>query len=178
MPNLRWSVRYQIFYEAYYQELLASSVIQRWQKIDLIISLLVAITASGSAISGLAWWSTPTGKPLWTLLAATASLGAIFHSTVRVANHLKQQGEARRDFSLLRGSLQNVLYKMTSDGDSDQLEIEFQSLRSKFVELTAKLEPDIAATSFLRNKAQNDLQGILGTLGVTSQTGYNDVEGA
>jgi hypothetical protein len=167
--NPRWAARYKAFYDAYYQELLAAAVIERWQKIDLVISLLVALTASGSAISGLAWWNTGWGKPAWAVIATTASLGAIFHSTARVANHLQQQGEARRDFSLLRGQLQNILYKMTSDGDSDELENEFQPLQVRLVELTAKLDPDIAATSFLRNKTQSELQRLLRDLGISAE---------
>jgi hypothetical protein len=165
----RCTHRYEAFYDAYYQELLAASVIERWQRIDLVISLLVAITASGSAISGLTLWSTAWGKPIWALLATTASLGAICHTTARVPNHLQQEGEARRDFSLLRGKLQIILYKMISDGDNDDVESEYQVLRGKLVELTAKLEPDIAATLRLRTKAQSDLQGLLKNLGVTQK---------
>jgi hypothetical protein len=117
-----------------------------------VISLLVAITVSGSAFSGLAWWNTPSGKPYWGVLATTASLAAIFHSVARVPTHLQQQAEARRDFSLLRGNLQNVLYKMTTHVDDAELESKFEALRTKLVELTAKLEPDLAATLSLRKK--------------------------
>jgi hypothetical protein len=162
----RWNARYDAFYEAYYEEILAGEVIDRWQKLDLAINLLVALTASGSTFSGLALWNTPGGKPIWGLLASVASLGSIFHSIARVATDLQQQGEARRDFSLIRGNLQNVLYKMRTAGDSDQLETQFEALRAKFVELSAKLEPDIAATLFLRKKAQSELNGLLQRLGI------------
>jgi hypothetical protein len=175
--NQRWPARYAAFYVAYYQELLTGSVIERWQKIDLGISLLVALTASGSAISGLAWWSTASGKPIWALLAATASLGAIFHSTARVPNHLKEQGEARRVFSFLRGKLQFILFKMTSDGDGDELESEYEELQGKLVELMSKLDPDLAATLRLRNKTQDELKRLLHQLGVTKQGIIGSAEG-
>jgi hypothetical protein len=58
---------------------------------------------------------------------------------------------------------------MTSDGDSNELESEFLALRGKLVDHTAKLEPDIAATLFLREKAQADLQVLLEKLGVTKR---------
>jgi hypothetical protein len=130
---------------------------------------LVALTTSGSTISGLVYWNTASGKAMWTALATTASLGAIFHSTARVGNLLQQQGERRREFSLLRGKLQFILFKMTADGDSEHLEREFEELNGKLVELTAKLEPDMAATLFLREKAQADVKAALRSLGVTNE---------
>lgn len=162
----RWPIRYKAFYDAYYQELLASSVIERWQKIDLIINLLVAVTASGSALTGLALWNTSWGKPLWASVAAIASLGAIFHTTAGVSKHLEQQSKARHDFSLLRAKLQTILYRMTSDGDSAELEINFEELNSSLGELTAELQPDLASTRYLREKAQTDLKSVLERLGV------------
>lgn len=165
-PSPRWPVRYKTFYDAYYQEILAAAVIERWQRIDLMTNLLVALTASGSAFSGLALWNTPAGKPLWGVFATTATLASIFHGVARVAVHLQQQGEARRDFSLLRGNLQNVLYKMTAEGDSAELENAFEALRSKFVDLTSKLEPDLASTPLLRRKVQADLDQLLQSLGI------------
>jgi hypothetical protein len=164
-----WPARYETFYDAYYQELLAIAVTERWQKIDLFINLLIAITASGSAFSGLAWWSTTWGRPIWGALATSAAIGAICHATARIPNHLKQEEEARREFSLLRGKLQTILHKMTSDGDNNELELEFQILRTKLVEFTAKLEPDLAATIALQKKAQQDLDDILKKLGVSDQ---------
>lgn len=174
--NQRWNARYVAFYDAYYQELLAALVIERWQRIDLFISLLVAITASGSAISGAAWWSLTPWKWAWTTLAAIASLGAIFHTTARVGLHLQRQAECRRDFSLLRSKLQLILFRMTSDGDSEALESEFVDLNGKLAESTAKLEPDIAATLSLREQAQDNLEVVLKKLGVT-QTGFTEIEG-
>jgi hypothetical protein len=168
------AARYKAFYDAYYQELLAAGVIKRWQKIDLSISLLVALTVSGSAFSGLAWWSTDWGKPIWGILATVASIAAIVHSVARVATHLQQQGEARRDFSLLRGNLQYVLYQMQNtedDAELKKLEIKFESLNTKLVELTAKLEPDIAATLSLREKTQKDLEILLRQLGIIPDGG-------
>ena len=136
-PLSNGSLDLDAFYDAYYQELLAGAVIARWQKIDLFINLLVALTTSGSTFSGLVWWNTPSGKPIWGILAAIASIAAIFHGVARVGTHLQQQGEARRDFSLLRGNLQYVLHKMTTTGDDAELESKFEGLRSKLVELTA-----------------------------------------
>jgi plasmid stabilization system protein ParE len=103
------------------------------------------------------------------VLATTASLGAIFHSTARVGSHLQQQGERRREFSHLRGKLQFILFKMTSDGDSEALQTEFEELLAKLVDLTSELEPDIAATLSLREAAQADLKAILTSLGVTTK---------
>lgn len=49
----QWRQRFVCFYDSYYYELLAAAVINRWQKIDLFVSLAVALTASGSAFAGL-----------------------------------------------------------------------------------------------------------------------------
>src|SRR5580698_3750073 len=145
-PPNRWNARYIAFYTAYYQELLAELVIARWEGIDLFISLLVAITASGSTISGLTLWNLQPWKWVWITLSVTASVAAIFKTVARVGEHLKRQAEYRRDFSLLRSKLQFILYKMTSDGDSQALESEFVALNGKLEELKSKLDPDIAAT--------------------------------
>jgi hypothetical protein len=172
----RWRERYVAFYTAYYQELLAELVFARWERIDLLIGLLVAATASGSTLAGLALWNTAPGKWLWTTLSVTAAVAAIFKAAARVGEHLKKQSENRRDFALLRYNLQFILYRMTSDDDSDALESDFLSLNGKLNELKSKSDPDIAATVSLRNRAQKSLDAELAKLGIT-QTGLQEHQG-
>ena len=167
--NQRWTDRYTAFYDAYYHETLAAFVVGRLQKIDLLINLLVAVTALASAISGAVWWNQAQWKWVWISLAATAALGAIFHAIARVGLHLQRQGEFRRDFSLIRSNLQIVLFKMTSDGDSEELESEFVEIRNKLAKYISKLGPNIAATPYLREKARRDLDNSLKKLGITQQ---------
>lgn len=56
---------WETFYKAMYYEILFDEISKRWQAFDFITRLLVALTASGSAIAGWALWNNDDFKYIW-----------------------------------------------------------------------------------------------------------------
>ena len=69
------------FYISYFQELASQLLSKKWEKIEIGISLIVAITASGSAISGLAFWNKPGFKAIWSVIAIFSMLASIVYKS-------------------------------------------------------------------------------------------------
>jgi hypothetical protein len=105
-----------------------------------------------------------------------AFLASIVHSVARVPDRLQKQAEARREFSLLRGKLQDLLYRMDNEGDTEELQKEYSALNARLVELTANLDLDLAATAIVQNRVQDDLDRVIEKLGIT-QGGISRYEG-
>ena len=49
-----WNTIFDVYYDSYYYELLSNRMVAKWLKWDEFSRVLMAVTASGSAISGLA----------------------------------------------------------------------------------------------------------------------------
>jgi hypothetical protein len=66
-----WIEAYRYFYLAYYNELLASDLGRRLDRWGNAMNLVIALTSSGSAISGWALWKTDRGLIVWSILAGS-----------------------------------------------------------------------------------------------------------
>ncbi len=64
-----WSSAWNAYYDAYYYEIMISSLGQRWELLDTISKVLIALTASGSAIAGWELWGKDGYKVIWLALA-------------------------------------------------------------------------------------------------------------
>ena len=97
-----WNAIFETYYDALYNEILADKLIARWQIVDEFTKVIVALTASGSAIAGWSLWAQPGYQGLWECLAARAAVLSIVHASLSVAERLKDAGEIRRAFAGLR----------------------------------------------------------------------------
>ncbi|WP_367302903.1 hypothetical protein [Vibrio cholerae] len=64
-----WSSAWNAYYDAYYYEIMISSLGQRWELLDTISKVLIALTASDSAIAGWELWGKDGYKVIWLALA-------------------------------------------------------------------------------------------------------------
>jgi hypothetical protein len=101
-----WRHAWDLFYDCSYQEDEAAEIIGRWQLVDELNRFLVAITASGSVVSGWALWSEPGFKKTWATLAGIAALSSIIHAALGVAGKLKDWQEVKQLCTELRLELQ------------------------------------------------------------------------
>ena len=76
-----WNSTYETYYDTFYEEIAADYLIIRWMKINDITNILIALTASGSLVSGWLLWSTPAGKTLWGIVAGVAAILAIINKS-------------------------------------------------------------------------------------------------
>ncbi len=154
-----WQVSFETYYDAYFQELVADGLINDWQRVDEITRLLVALTASGSAVSGWALWTEPHFRLAWVFLAGAAAVLAIVHATLGVSGRLKDQGELKRRFSGLRTDLETFRYRMRVNRDFPLADFsaEFAEFRRRYSDAVQLLKNDLLETRAFDTRCQGVL---------------------
>jgi hypothetical protein len=134
-------------------------MINRWQKVDDFTKVLVAATASGSAVAGWALWQRETLKIFWAVIAGLGALLAIAHAALGVTGRLKEWGECKRHFANLRIELETFRERMALDPNFDfqKFEEEFLSLKRKYAEGVQLLPSDIMLSWRLENITQHNI---------------------
>jgi len=153
-----WKASFNTYYDSLFEELLADALITRWSFLDDLTKVLVAVTASGSAISGWALWNQPgTYKTAWMVVSAIAAFLSLVHTALTIPNRLKAHAEDKRRFATLRTELETFRYRMKiaqETFDITQFTEEFLRYRARFSENVELLCNDILRTSFLENSTQ------------------------
>ena len=103
-----WDATFRAYYDVYYSEILANKLIARWQIADDFTKVLVALTASASAVAGWALWQQPEFKTIWTVLAGLSAVLALTHAVLAVPRRLKDWVETRSHFLSLRIDLETL----------------------------------------------------------------------
>jgi hypothetical protein len=154
-----WEVTFRTYYDSYYHEILSGILINRWQKVDEITRVLVAVTASGSAVAGWALWQQNTFKVLWAGIAGVGAFLAITHAALGVPARLKDWGECKRHFAMLRIDFETYRSRMVLDPDFDlQLfKDDFLDLQKRYSEGVQHLPDDIMTSPRTEKKAQSNL---------------------
>lgn len=154
-----WKSSFDIYYDCYFEEMVADHLLYRWSLLDDINKWLVAITASGSVISGWALWSDPNLKTIWAVLAGLSAILAITHTALGVQQRIKNWEDAKKSFVILRIELDSLRQDMTMDAEFKINEIveRLQDLRSRFCDQMSRLSPDTLRNRWLEGKIQNKL---------------------
>jgi hypothetical protein len=158
-----WVAAFDTYYDSYFEEICADRLISRWQKLDEASKLIVAITASGSAVTGWALWSQPGFRTLWTIIASTGAVLAIVHAVLGVPGKIKDHGEVKRLFVALRIDLETFRYRMRFDPNFsvEDFTKEFSRYRDRYSSTVQLLKNDLARTRRLERKTQSELNEIL-----------------
>ncbi len=158
-----WEVAFETYYDSYYEEVAAGLLISRWQVLDELAKVVVALTAAGSAVAGWALWSEPGFKVFWAALAGTGALLSIIHAALGVPGRLKTWGEIERTFTTLRIDLETFRMAMDTDPefDLDGFQHQFEQFRKRYAEAVHQVQNDVLLTGGLRNKAQDQLNSCL-----------------
>lgn len=157
-----WKPSYETLYDVYFQEAISAALADRWLRIDTITNILVAATASGSAIAGWALWNQPGGRPIWVAVAGLVSVLSIIHGGLQVPTRLKEQEEFRRHFSRLRIELETFRQKLRLGfGTIESINNSYMELRNKYADLINRAPSDIANTYRLRVKIQKEINELL-----------------
>ena len=156
-----WKLWYETYFDAYFQELASEALSNRWQKIDVVTTILVASTASGSAIAGWSLWSEPGWKIAWAIIAGIAAALSIIHSKLGVPANVKTQEELRSLFSGLRVALDTFRQQLIVGNNSSEIKRKYDELRGKFEAYMGRTKHGFTYIESFRNKIQNQLEDIL-----------------
>lgn len=158
-----WNASFDTYFDCMFEEWIAGSMIGRLSTIDDITKVLVAITASGSAIAGWAVWDHPRAKIFWAICAGVAALLSVVHSSLGISTRIKSHAEDERRFASLRADLETFRYRMQFEQTLDvvQLEKDFLALRQRFSENAQALTNDSFRTKGLENKTHYQVENRL-----------------
>lgn len=131
-----------------FDDLLATRLRGRWGWLDAFIRFAAAITASGSALGGLKYWSTPEGKIWWAGVAIGAALFSILSSTLGVSDKFRGYMETSRSLVCLRLEYEAFRAEVNALGASSPKRL-FEK-HSEFVKRHAQIIRNQPHDSFLR----------------------------
>lgn len=152
---------FDTYYDSYFEEMASEALIGRWQGIDRITGFLVAATASGSAAAGWALWSAPGWKLIWAAIAGVATVASIGNNVMRVPERLKQQGEIRRGFSVLRIDVESYRGRLKIGLDGTKAKTQLAKLQERYSKLRDKTSSEIIYTTKFRSKIKAQLNSLL-----------------
>lgn len=139
-----WDQVFDTLYESYFQELFSDYLVSRWRMIDDIAKVLIAITATGSAVSAWPLWAAPEGRVIWTIIAGFTSLTAIIHASLGVPAKLSQWVEIKQHFISLRIDLETLQHNMAIDPDFnlDEKVMLYNEMRKRYRDGMMRLQND------------------------------------
>jgi len=154
-----WEVCFDTYYECYFEEMVADHLLYRWCIVDDINKWLIAITTSGSAVSGWALWSDPDYKLVWIGLASLSALLAITHTSLGVQQRIKNWESSKKSFTDLRIELSWLRQDMSinPDFDANETQNRMKLLRKQYRDNMSRLSPDTLRNRRLERKVQNKL---------------------
>lgn len=157
-----WRLSYETLYNVVFQEGVSSALVERWRRVDILTNILVAVTASGSAIAGWAVWNQAGGRVAWAILAGCVSVLSIVHGAVQVPTQLKEQDEFRRLFSRLRVDLETFRQELELEpGRIEAMSKTYIGLRDRYADLVMRAPSSIINTRKLRLRAQEETDRLL-----------------
>lgn len=159
-----WERVFDTYYESFFYELVSDRVVNRWQITDDVTKVLVALTASGSALSGWVLWQDPDLKIVWASLAGFGSVLSIIHASLGVPSRLKDWQEISSSFTSLRIEMETFRHTMEFDPNFDIAVAtkKYENYRKTFGEYLHRQKNDILHTENLRLRAQEELNSKLG----------------
>ena len=131
----------------------------------LLTHTIVAVTASGSAISGWALWGQPGWKIIWLICSAIAALVSIVNTALGVQERIKAHSDDKRRFVQLRINLETFRYRLQAEPfDADKFNREFVEFRKIYTDNASLLKNDTFRTRQFTIRVQKQLNGRLADL--------------
>jgi len=158
-----WNSTWRSLYETFYQELLSERLVLRWKRFDDFSKLLIAFTASGSAISGWTLWNKDEYKFIWLIFAGAGAILSIISKTLDVSIRINDWSDSRSIYSLLRIKYQILFDEMKFKPDFliDETIEKLNNLKLEYAEVYKKNTVDAFLTNRLKYSVQNELNNNL-----------------
>lgn len=152
-----WKAAFDTYYDSFFEELMADALIGFWSSVDVFTRILVAVTASGSAISGWVLWNQPGYRNVWLALSGIAAFLSILHTVLGIPARIKAHAENKRRFASLRTDLETFRYRMRVDQEFDigKFTKEFLDFRKRYSENIQLLSNDLARIRRYEFRVQN-----------------------
>jgi len=154
-----WEKSFTTYYDCYFEEMISERLVYRWGVLDDATKVLVALTASGSVISGWALWNDPSLKFIWIILAGLGAFLSIVHAALNVQSKVREWENLKKDLTGLRIKIETFRHTMEINPqfDIDDFTKQYEEQRTKFTELMKRIGGDITRTGRFQDKTQQAL---------------------
>lgn len=153
-----WDPTFQTLFKVRYQEKILSELADKWLRFDTVSNILVALTASGSAVAGWAVWHKEFGPIVWAIFAGLVSVLSIIHNGLQVPTRLKELIEFRREFTRLRIDLETFWWRLKWGYVEKEMLATYEKFRGKYADLMNRGPSDIAETKKLRDRIDEEVK--------------------
>ena len=151
---------FHTYWDSLFEETLAGEMIQRWSLADELTKVLVAATASGSALAGLAVWNYSSGKILWAICSGAAAILSVISSSLGIPTRIKAHAEDQRRFASLRTEIETFWEKLSFEtkDDLEKLEKQYLGFRQRYSKDCQSLTNDSLRTKRLERTVHKQVQ--------------------
>lgn len=144
--DLLWNQIYESYYDVYYEEQLVAALLARWKWPNAVTRVLVALTASGSAVAGWALWEQEGFKWAWVSLAGSAAILSIVHNALAVHDSITNHESSHKDLGRVRFEFEKLRIRMIinpSSFDANEIERAYLALLDQYGNVGSNAESDL-----------------------------------
>jgi hypothetical protein len=156
------------------QELVSEQLSNFWGRFNALSTILVAATATGSAIAGWTLFNTTVGRVIWGVLSGVAALASLLDSTLAVPRRVKEQSDQRSMFLELRIKLEEFCNALGRT-DTTKAQHQFESLSREYKAAMKRAKGDIIWTKKWNRKTQLRLNAIMVEKGYASRESAENI---
>lgn len=152
-------VAFSLYCNSRLQECGADALVNRWQRVDELAKVLVALTATGSAVSGWTLWQQGPFRSIWAVIACFTAALAIVHTALGAAARVGHWGRVKQHFVNLRLDLEGFATRMVIDVkvSFEDLRRQLMIYRERYKQGLELIHNDILYTSRLGKKIRKGL---------------------
>lgn len=109
------------------------------QRQNFWVEIILAATASGSAVAGLTLWNTPGGRPIWQMLLVGAAVLAVAKPLLQFTDRIQRLEELVGSYRLLEHELRKIEIAVRQRKQYDaELQERFASTLDKMNDIYSK----------------------------------------
>jgi hypothetical protein len=158
MPNATSELReiYNMYRTATLNKLYYGRMLARYQKLNTLLEIMIAIGATSSGISGFTLWQEPYGKEIWGAITLVSGLLAIAKPIMQLNKKVERYSKlftGHLDNSLRLGALVTHIRRKRDLSAKDIAE--FEIAEQRFIELSREDDPHTAVR--LQKKCEQEV---------------------
>lgn len=128
------------------------------QRQNFWIELLIAATATGSAVAGFTFWATSVGKPIWQALMVVSALLAIAKPLLRLTERIQTFQELVGDYRGAEYDLRKIEVAIKQRGTFDKdLKERFSRALDRMAEAAVKSSGEYRVHKAMRERCEAEV---------------------
>ena len=158
-----WNAAYQKWYDAYFNEIVAGRMIDRWQAFNDPAKVIIAVTTSGSVVAGWTLWNQPVYKTFWIMLAGLVALLSVISGSLTIPERIKDWTSTKADFSGVRmqAELLRTQMKLNPEFDVAQAHKSLENIMLRHNDAVNRIRNDFLHARSLDLACKKELDDLL-----------------